>query len=348
MSASSQSAKQGRQTFSDVAPRLQSIKRKGLGERFKQLETDYSTAISQITATNDDVEKNRLQRKADALYQELEKVEAELKALDLAPTENPTPVDFPIVNFLGGNAPPGPQPFLGRQNDLERIQKSLGLYGGKAQQRIGIYGLPGVGKSTFLAHFARDERVRRGFPEGILFAGLGQKSAAERLMLSEWCRLADVPTAGLSDREMAVRLGERLFGKRILLVVDDVWKEYDLGLVPYLLHPTVSLVFTSRIPAVAHGLSPKSNYKLSVLDGDSAFSILQYFAPATANEYEGKCRELADSLGRLPLALNVAGRLISARERLGLGVGKLFEYLLDGSKLLEEQVPPSMRLFIEQ
>ncbi len=248
--------------------------------------------------------------------------------------------------ILVGNAPPAPLPFIGRQDDFKQIQQMVGLHGGEAHRIIGIHGVPGVGKSAFLAHFAWDERVRQAFPEGVLWAGLGQ-NGSERLMFSDWCRLAGIGTAGLLTQEMAARLGERLLGKRVLLMIDDVWREYGLGLVLRLLHPTVSLVFTSRIPAVAHGVT-SSTYDLDVPSEDAAFSILQYFAPTVAAKHEDKCRGLSQSLGRLPLALNVAGRLLAARERLGYGLDELLESLRDGRDVLAANPPANMRPFIEE
>jgi hypothetical protein len=62
-------------------------------------------------------------------------------------------------------------------------------------------------------------------------------------------------------------------------------------------------------------------------------------APDVVSEYPQACRELVEELGRLPLAIQVAGKLLQVESRLGWGVGELLEALRSGRKLLEAQAP---------
>jgi len=63
-------------------------KRNVLENLFKELEEDYSTAMAQTIAVVDEVECNRLLRHAGTIFQRMEKVEIELKSLDLSPLGN--------------------------------------------------------------------------------------------------------------------------------------------------------------------------------------------------------------------------------------------------------------------
>ncbi|MEM7395192.1 MAG: NB-ARC domain-containing protein, partial [Verrucomicrobiota bacterium] len=260
-----------------------------------------------------------------------------------APAESGTP-------GLISNAPPAPRPFFGRSGDLERVFAGLrGNEGAGGQRLMGLHGVPGVGKSTFLAHLAWEAVASGRYPDGVLWAALGQRSAAERLMLTDWCRRFNIPASGLVTRELAARLAERLLGKRMLLIVDDVWQANDLGLVQGLLHPTLSLLFSSRIPAVSFDVAAEPNsYHLDVLSEESCLDILKSFAPMVVDRHLTRCEELIDHLGKLPLALQVAGRLLGNRYRMGQGGEELFDSLPDGSAILEENPPPNMRPFIEE
>ena len=246
------------------------------------------------------------------------------------------------------NAPPSPNPFIGRERDIVKLWNMLGDRSSCEKQAVALFGKIGVGKSTFLAHLAWEEKIRRKFRDGVYWAALGQNEIAVPSMLREWCRLADVDSAGLLPPNMAARLGEKFIGRQILLLVDDVWRASDLGEVQRLLHPTVQLVFTSRLPGVAHEVSPASTYSLETLEGSAGVELLRYFAGEAVDAHPEKCLELVHALDGLPLALHVAGRLLATRQRLGLGVETLIESLRDGAIILEKNLPPNMQPFIEE
>ena len=246
------------------------------------------------------------------------------------------------------NAPPSPNPFYGRKNDLQRIRDFLDANSKAERHVVGIEGKIGVGKSTFLAHLAWEDFIRTRFREGVYWAALGQSQIAESVMLREWCRLARVDSAGLLPREMAARLGQEFLGKRILLLVDDVWQASDLGLVQRLLHPTVHLIFSSRLPRVAREVSPGRTWPLAPLDEAAGLDLLRYFAREAVDAHLEKCRELVRALEGVPLALQVAGPLLASHHRLGLGVDAFIESLGQGAVLLAEAPPPGMGPFLEE
>ena len=62
-------------------------RRETLRKSLNELEKDYSTTYEQMLETLDNVEINKLQRKADRLSKRIDKLEAELKLLDMRPVE---------------------------------------------------------------------------------------------------------------------------------------------------------------------------------------------------------------------------------------------------------------------
>lgn len=246
------------------------------------------------------------------------------------------------------NAPPAPYPFFGRSDDLEDVFGRLHASGDPERRKIAIFGKIGQGKSTFLAHLAWEKRMQSAYPDGIFWSALGQNPISEAMMLADWCRLAGVEAAGLLPREMAARLGQELFGKRVLLLIDDVWRQSDIGYVERLLHPTVSLVITSRLPIVAHNTAPKAAVCLPAIDEAAALALLRYFAPNVVSSHEMECRALVNDLERLPIAVQVAGQLLAARERSGIGLEGFIPSLRKMTDLLDKDIPSNMRPFISE
>jgi hypothetical protein len=90
------------------------------------------------------------------------------------------------------------------------------------------------------------------------------------------------------------------------------------------------------------GLPGKSEwvYNLPGLTTEGGLELLRELAKSVVDRYPEKCRELVEALKGLPLALQVAGRLLSekASARSG-GLEELLSELREGEKLLEAKAP---------
>jgi len=130
--------------------------------------------------------------------------------------------------------------------------------------------------------------------------------------------------------------------KRVLLIVDDVWQaEHAL---PFRVGGAAcALVMTTRLNDLATALAPTAAdvYRLPVLAEAAALELLGKLTPETVQDYPEGALQLVRDLEGLPLAINVAGRLLHNEARLGWGVGNLLEELR-GSSLLQAQVPSDM------
>ena len=85
--------------------------------------------------------------------------------------------------------------------------------------------------------------------------------------------------------------------------------------------------------------APDDIYVLGVLTGDDGLALLRTLAPSVVAEHPGPSAELVAEVEGLPLALQVAGRLLAAEAHLGLGVSSLLTDLREGSRLLSAQAP---------
>lgn len=70
--------------------------------------------------------------------------------------------------------PPLPSLVIGRDSALKEIKRRLGIPAGEMRSTTVIQGWPGVGKSTTVAMLSHDPEVAQRFPDGILWASLGE------------------------------------------------------------------------------------------------------------------------------------------------------------------------------
>lgn len=252
-----------------------------------------------------------------------------------------------VKPFGPGSAPPLPSLVVGREDDLASLKARLGIKSGQllapsTQVLTAIRGWPGVGKTTIASAIAHDPELSQAFPDGILWVSLGQ----EPNLLSEvaaWGRALgteDLLQARSID-EARAQLAALLRNKRMLLIIDDVWQPEHA--VPFTVGGTgCATLLTTRLNEVARALAlaPEQIYLLPVLTDENALELLRKLAPGVVQKYPEQVLDLVHELEGLPLALQVAGRLLQAEVSRGFGVNDLIADLRAGSKLLKSDTPP--------
>lgn len=316
-------------------------------------------------------------RKRDCLSQQELAAKADLSKGSVENAENGKAVSLPVVvdlaavfqvrpfdlfheterealNFLEsipddrvGNAPQMPGLLVGRSKDLRAVRANLlrqrvasQLDGQRATLVIG--GWAGVGKTTLTKAIAHDGATKATFKNGLLWTSLGQNPST-RSTLKSWLDALNL-TANVesTDRELSERIGGYLADREVLVIIDDVWDAKDVS---HLLigGSSCATVLTTRISTVADNLSsrPDDIYKLEVLTEDDAVELLECLAPNVVKHHEKECRRLAQDVEFLPLALQVAGRLLRIEYSRTGDVHKLFDQLRSEPQqaLMEADVP---------
>jgi hypothetical protein len=245
-----------------------------------------------------------------------------------------------------GTAPPLPPLMIGRDHDLTVLKQRVGISSqGQEATSVNVLtamrGWPGVGKTTLAATLAHDAEIQTRFPDGVLWASLGQQPNIFG-ELAAWGRALGVPN--LNDARTVEEVSQLLSGllrtKRALLIVDDVWEAAHLQ--PFRVGGAgCAMLLTTRLPEVARAIAPKPEdiYILGVLNGEDALTLLRTLAPNVVTTNEAACRELATDLEGLPLALQVAGRLLQDDQTNGFGVTELLRDLRDGAQVIAEKAP---------
>jgi hypothetical protein len=246
-----------------------------------------------------------------------------------------------------GSAPPVPTLFIGRDEALRDLKERLGVVSagvvaGPIQVITAMRGWPGVGKTTIAAALANDAEVNRAFSDGVLWVSLGEKPTLISAM-DTWARalgmdeLLKAPTLKEATAQLAALLGN----KRILLIVDDVWETEHAEPFRQARGANCALIFTTRISAAADALAPVpgATYNLPVLAKENALKLLRALAPTVVDTYPKESRDLICDLEFLPLALQVAGRMLNVEAQKGWDITNLLSELRSGTRLLSEKAP---------
>ena len=92
-----------------------------------------------------------------------------------------------------------------------------------------LRGAGGYGKTTLAKALAHDPDIEDAYFDGILWAELGEKPENLLSIVADLIEILNGERPGLENlNSAAAKLGEALGDRRILLVIDDVWREQDL------------------------------------------------------------------------------------------------------------------------
>jgi len=249
----------------------------------------------------------------------------------------------PVIR-VAGSAPPIPKLMIGREDDVRKIKDRLGIGAPSATTLhvlTAMRGWPGVGKTTLASALAYDPDVAQRFSDGVLWASLGQHPSLFS-ELASWGRALGIPDLAQAHttEEASAQLRAVLRTKRMLLIVDDVWQPQHVE--PFRVGgPGCVLLITTRLSEVARNVAPTADdvYILGVLSQEKALELLQELAPAVVQDHLAVCGELVQDLEGLPLAIQVAGRLLHAEYSYGFSVVALLEDIRAGAKIIESQAP---------
>jgi tetratricopeptide (TPR) repeat protein len=173
---------------------------------------------------------------------------------------------------------------------------------------VALLGIPGVGKTALALALAHDTEIHSRFPDGVLWAGLGQ-NANVMSHLSAWAAAvgmsaSDFPKPATVEnwaRAVHAAIGMR----KMLLVIDDAWSTSD-ALALRLGGPRCGHILTTRIPSLAMRFAGTPTQVTELRDADG-LTLLSGLAPDAAEEDPVGLEKLVRLVGGLPLALILIG-----------------------------------------
>ena len=177
-------------------------------------------------------------------------------------------------------APEPPEDFVSRPREFEALKTQLLDARGDAVAAItaALRGAGGYGKTTLAKALAHDPDIQDAYFDGILWAELGEKPERLIATLSDLIVLLTGERPGLDTiNAAAAKLGEALGDRRILLIVDDAWREQDLR--PFLQGgPHCVRLVTTRIDSVLPATALRQ--PVDAMQAREALSLISAGLPA--------------------------------------------------------------------
>jgi hypothetical protein len=140
-----------------------------------------------------------------------------------APTSN---TSRSSVFFVPSSLPVG---YVERPSALDALRKAL--LGSRGSVGIiattALHGMGGIGKTVLARAICDDPLIRSAFPDGILWATLGQQADPIRHQRDWIGELGGDISAASSIQRGMMELQRRLHDRAMLLVLDDVWVSED-------------------------------------------------------------------------------------------------------------------------
>ncbi|XP_072957997.1 putative disease resistance protein RGA3 [Typha angustifolia] len=216
----------------------------------------------------------------------------------------------------------------GRDEDKEKIISFL--LETESDKRLSIYpivGLGGVGKTSLVQMVLKDERIREAFqpPSSLrpFWVCVGEAFFAKEIA-SKIIECVTLESCDLSAIEpMRSKLTNLIGGRKILLVLDDVWNEDVIkweGLISLIIcaGSGSKVIVTTRSDEVARITCTTNSHRLDVLEFEHCWKLFSHMAFQIGAEKESPRlvetgKEIVKKCGGLPLAAKALGALMASR-----------------------------------
>ena len=212
------------------------------------------------------------------------------------------------------DVPPPPRALVARE-ELAGLREAVLGSGdgvvGLTGSALGLHGQGGIGKSVLAAALARDEAVRRHFPDGVFWVTLGERSDLVAAQIGLLERLGAAHPELRSANQGLMLLRQALAARRCLLVVDDVWSAAAAAAFRAA-DSCGRVLYTTRDPAVLGGATADV-VRVGVLPNDVARELLRKLTGVQVLPAEAD--RICQATGGVALAVALVGAAIGGAGR---------------------------------
>ncbi|KAG5556278.1 hypothetical protein RHGRI_006774 [Rhododendron griersonianum] len=200
---------------------------------------------------------------------------------------------------------------------------------------IGVCGMGGVGKTKMVQEVGKRAKEEKLFDE-VAFVALGQNLEITKVQnsIADIFGLKHLKTQDdATTRASLLRRRLSQDNKKILLILDDIWVEFNLedhGIPLGGSQETLKIIYTSRFRSIWHDVPNKKLIPLENLSKDEAWQLFRDKAgnSADAPDLRPIAKQIVDECGCLPLALVLIGSTLSKKSG-GNAIKKIWEDMLD-------------------
>ncbi|OWM86803.1 putative disease resistance protein RGA3 [Punica granatum] len=217
--------------------------------------------------------------------------------------------------------PYDPQPYvIGRDKDKNEVIEFLLTDFDENVTVLPIVGIGGLGKTTLARLVFNDMCVKQHF-ELKLWVCISANFDVQNILrkILRECIASEELNANLDMHELQKKVGEKLDGKKFLLVLDDAWNENPREWLK--LHGLLQngakgskILVTTRTPRVARTMTD-ALHELSGLSEEESLSLLKRITRKEALEWRNQnlemvAKEILKKCAGVPLAIMTIGRLL--------------------------------------
>jgi WD40 repeat protein len=179
----------------------------------------------------------------------------------------------------------------------------------KSNALVAVTGVGGAGKTTLAAAVCHDRRIRQLFREGITW--LDASIARDSITLFEVvARRLGTPDASFSSIQHARdTVAAALAGRRVLVVLDDVWERRPIDDLRAVISPSSKVLYTTRIYDWAETFNADS-VDVGKMSGDESLELLGRWI-GSADIDRRSAHELCSEVKNLPLGIAMAGAMVA-------------------------------------
>jgi NB-ARC domain/TIR domain len=209
------------------------------------------------------------------------------------------------------DVPPLPARFVARDEFVGLREAVLGGVDGAVGitgKALGLHGQGGIGKTVLAAALARDDFVRRHFPDGVFWVTIGERADLLALQIALLSRLGAGHGELRSASEGLRMLRDALAERRCLLVVDDVWSPAAAQAFAAV-GPRGRVLYTTRDEEVL-GAVGADVQRVDVLPVATARQLLAGLTGIDIESLPAEIDRVLEVTGRVALALALVGAAV--------------------------------------